>query len=768
MAGNAPLSVTLSLVDKATSGLAAFANRIESTFKPLNGLKNKFKVTADNLGLPQVTAAFKGVKSGIGGVAKEVKALGKEFLVVGGLAAGIFGGVVYSTANAGDAAFKTAQKVGISTKSWSELSHAADMSGVQSEKLRSALVKLNSQAVDAANGNEKSAFWFRELGVDIRDQSGAIKSVDQLFADVCQSMSEMEDGTKKTGIAVKLLGDGLGPDLIPLLNAGKAGLADYAAEAARYGITITDEQGAAAAAFNDSMGRVRIAIRGIAYTIGNQLMPHLEPLVGWIGELIASNRELIDTKLDKWLESVDFETLKTDAMDLWDRIAALGESISSMVEYFGGWENVLTAIGIALAAVKLMPLVVSVITLTRAVGGLGIAFLSSPIGIVLTLAAGIYLLARHSELFTAVLAALGAALATYAIASKLAGMKFVAGGLLQHIPGLITATVGYTGALWAKVAALWAGTKASLALAAAFAVTPIGMLTIGIGLLVAGFIYLWNTSEGFRNFWINLWDRITGYLSGAVDRIKAAFDEGIIQGIYAVIKEFSPTTLFKAALDGVFSMIFGYSMEEAAQKVGESILSGFKGYFPNIFAFFDGIFEDVKKAFDEGLITGLITVLWKFSPLVFFAEALDAVVKYFTGGAGLYDAGEALMSNLWSGIKNVWADITKWFDEATENLTGWMPDFLKEKLGLNMPKFQSMEQPAGESLGGPSGPPAGAADMIREQATINNNSTRDAHVTLDLKNVPQGAEVETSGIEQVSRQQDNWNFVMNGGRMASF
>ncbi len=37
---------------------------------------------------------------------------------------------------------------------------------------------------------------------------------------------------------------------------------------------------------------------------------------------------------------------------------------------------------------------------------------------------------------------------------------------------------------------------------------PIGLIIAAVIALVAGFIYLWNTSEDFRNFWIGLWEGI--------------------------------------------------------------------------------------------------------------------------------------------------------------------------------------------------------------------------------------------------------------------
>jgi phage-related protein len=52
----------------------------------------------------------------------------------------------------------------------------------------------------------------------------------------------------------------------------------------------------------------------------------------------------------------------------------------------------------------------------------------------------------------------------------------------------------------------WAA--AQWALNAAMTANPIGIIVVAIAALVAGFIYLWNNSEAFRNFWIGLWEAI--------------------------------------------------------------------------------------------------------------------------------------------------------------------------------------------------------------------------------------------------------------------
>lgn len=61
-----------------------------------------------------------------------------------------------------------------------------------------------------------------------------------------------------------------------------------------------------------------------------------------------------------------------------------------------------------------------------------------------------------------------------------------------------------------------------------FAANPVLIVVAVLAAIVAAFIHLWNTSESFRNFWINLWNGITSTLSSAWETIKNIITVGIM------------------------------------------------------------------------------------------------------------------------------------------------------------------------------------------------------------------------------------------------
>ncbi len=66
-------------------------------------------------------------------------------------------------------------------------------------------------------------------------------------------------------------------------------------------------------------------------------------------------------------------------------------------------------------------------------------------------------------------------------------------------------------------------TAAQWLMNAAMSANPIGLIITAIGALVAAFILLWNNCEGFRNFWIDLWENVQTAFSVAWEAILNFF-----------------------------------------------------------------------------------------------------------------------------------------------------------------------------------------------------------------------------------------------------
>ena len=84
-------------------------------------------------------------------------------------------------------------------------------------------------------------------------------------------------------------------------------------------------------------------------------------------------------------------------------------------------------------------------------------------------------------------------------------------------------------------------TAAQWLMNAAMNANPIGLIITAIGALVAAFILLWNNCEGFRNFWIGLWENVQAAFSVAWEAILNFFTVTIPESWNSFVAFFTET-----------------------------------------------------------------------------------------------------------------------------------------------------------------------------------------------------------------------------------
>lgn len=99
------------------------------------------------------------------------------------------------------------------------------------------------------------------------------------------------------------------------------------------------------------------------------------------------------------------------------------------------------------------------------------------------------------------------------------------------ISSFISSLVSMVGALVLTIKTAGGLTGALGLLSGAMNINPITLIIGAIGGLIAAFIYLWNTSEGFRNFWINMWENVTSFFQNAWNVIVSFVTQTIPQMI---------------------------------------------------------------------------------------------------------------------------------------------------------------------------------------------------------------------------------------------
>lgn len=123
-----------------------------------------------------------------------------------------------------------------------------------------------------------------------------------------------------------------------------------------------------------------------------------------------------------------------------------------------------------------------------------------------------------------------------AIGSALAGIITYMGIMKGY--AIATSVIGIGKALFNAVSMVKSFSGAMAILNATLMANPIGLVVGAIGALVAAFVYLWNTSDGFRNFWINMWNNIKEFTGNAIGSIKNFFIVTIPESINSMMQWF--------------------------------------------------------------------------------------------------------------------------------------------------------------------------------------------------------------------------------------
>lgn len=206
------------------------------------------------------------------------------------------------------------------------------------------------------------------------------------------------------------------------------------------------------------------------------------------------------------------------------------------------------------------------------------------------------------------------------------------------ISGLVTVIQGITTAFGALNAVMLAN--------------PIGIIIAAVAALVAAFVLLWNNCEGFRNFFINMWNGIVEAATAAWDGIKEAFS--------AVGEWF--TEKFTAAKEAVTN-----AWSNIKEKMGER-WEEIKSAFSAVGEWFSEKFGEAKEKAVEA---------WSN-----IKEKAAEIWGWFKEGFTFSDAlqwGKDMIQNFISGITEKWEALK----ESLRNIGQSIKDFI----GFSEPKL---------------------------------------------------------------------------------
>ena len=245
-----------------------------------------------------------------------------------------------------------------------------------------------------------------------------------------------------------------------------------------------------------------------------------------------------------------------------------------------------------------------------------------------------------------------------------AAFGLLSGGIMSFIDTAITTLyVVITDTVIPALSSLWGVLMAN----------PIILIIAGIVALVAGFIYLWNNCEGFREFWINLWETVKQAAIDGWNAVVNFFTVSVPQWFNSVVSWFKE-------LPGKIAYWLGFAlgkvilwtiqMIQKAREVGSKFVTGvinfikqlpskIKTYFSLAVTYARKWLHDMtEKAKETGtkFINGVITFIRQLPGKLWslLLSALAKVASFVTQmGAKAHQAASNFISRITSGLASL-------------------------------------------------------------------------------------------------------------------
>lgn len=187
---------------------------------------------------------------------------------------------------------------------------------------------------------------------------------------------------------------------------------------------------------------------------------------------------------------------------------------------------------------------------------------------------------------------------------------------------------------------------------------PITFVIAAIAALVAGFVYLWNNCESFRNFWINLWDNIVETVSKIPGEVQKIFEK--IQKFFSEL----PDKISKG-LDSVGDKIidWGYSISGGVGDTMVDLYGVFKDSFEGIADYVENVTTLIKDIF-----TGNWGSLGSDIEKIFsgISDSVGNILQDLVNIVG--DVFGMINDAIQSGLKAIWSPIIDWACNFNTNL----------------------------------------------------------------------------------------------------
>lgn len=216
---------------------------------------------------------------------------------------------------------------GLTTDQIQEFQYMAELTDTSLETVTGSLTKLTRNMAAAQEGTGSAAEAFAKLGVDVTDAEGNLRSNQDVFMEVIDSLGQMDNATERDATSMALFGKSA-QDLNSLISIGSEGIAEFAQEAHNMGYVLDGDALSSLGAVDDAMQRLKNTGTTLKNQLGLALAPTIsglaDELMGFMGQIDFSNgiMGMVDSIL---------AALPTALSSIMENVGAIVENITPIV-----------------------------------------------------------------------------------------------------------------------------------------------------------------------------------------------------------------------------------------------------------------------------------------------------------------------------------------------------------------------------------------------------------------------------------------------------
>ncbi len=168
---------------------------------------------------------------------------------------------------------------GMTTDSVQELNYMADLTDVSMDRIKDSLKETTNKMQEAAAGTGDAYEAYKQLGVEITNADGSMRSAEDVFYDTIDALGNITNQAERDALAMDLMSESA-QELNPLIELGSQKMQEYAQEAHDMGYVLGEDALTSLQAVDDAYSRLQKTQEGVKNQLAAEFAPYLTEFYG--------------------------------------------------------------------------------------------------------------------------------------------------------------------------------------------------------------------------------------------------------------------------------------------------------------------------------------------------------------------------------------------------------------------------------------------------------------------------------------------------------